>query len=250
MCFKHTASPNYPGIYYLRGGDEISGAIHDELAETDERTPIGCMKHLAAVEEWGIKTLAKEFGRVHVVSAPGNHGRTTKKPPHKRYTDLSLDHLLAWTLEGFFHRAGAKNITFQAPMSGDAFFTIGGWKFMLTHGDRTGTGGGQGFVGPVAPIQRGMQKIRIQQQRLHSLVDFILMGHFHVAMWLQGGFSNGSLIGYNEYARDLRADPEPPSQWLLHVHPKTGIENARKVFVDDLRGARMDAEEVFGPIAA
>ena len=63
-------------------------------------------------------------------------------------------------------------------------------------------------------------------------LDYVMIGHFHQAMEIFNCFVNGSMVGYNEYARDLRLRPEPPCQWLLNIHPETGIiTNQRKIWV-------------------
>jgi hypothetical protein len=55
----------------------------------------------------------------------------------------------------------------------------------------------------------------------------LLIGHYHT--YIPRGdavpvLANGSLIGYNEYARlVLRAGPARPVQALAFVHPKHGI---------------------------
>ena len=38
LCFHHMVKPAYPGIIVCLGGDMITGAIHDELAETNDGT--------------------------------------------------------------------------------------------------------------------------------------------------------------------------------------------------------------------
>jgi transposase-like protein len=231
LCFNHTANPSYPGIIYLRGGDAISGGIHDELMETDELKPNPCIQSLAAQEIAGIQRLADAFGKVHVVSVPGNHGRQTKKPRAKQYVDTNAEGLLAWVIEMHILASGDKRITFNTPRSGDAYFNVGDTRFLLTHGDRLGSRGGQGFIGPAATILRGVYKTRQQYHQIGKHIDYVLLGHYHVAMFLARAIVNGSLIGFNEYARQLRVEPEPASQWLFHVHPEIGITQSRQIFV-------------------
>jgi len=232
LCFEHTANPNFPGIIYLRGGDAISGAIHEELSETDEYRPPEAVVALARHEISGIEHLADRFGRVHVISVPGNHDRTTLKKRHKKVLAGSYELMLQAIIQVHFEARKDNRITFHTPKSGDAYFPVWGWQFLLTHGDRIGTGGGQGFIGPIATITRGFLKMRQQHAGFGKHLDFILTGHFHTSCEPPGGFGNGSLIGYNEFARDLRAFPEPPCQWLLMVHPEQGITQRRKIFVE------------------
>ena len=52
----------FPGIIYARGGDTISGGIHDELAETDEVTPIEAVEIAFEEEAAGIVTWSRPSG--------------------------------------------------------------------------------------------------------------------------------------------------------------------------------------------
>jgi hypothetical protein len=176
-----------------------------------------------AAERWGIQTLAERFGRVWVISVPGNHGRTRIKPQSKLYAEENFDYLSALMLEREFAAAGDKRVEFLTPKSGDALFRVAGFRFLLSHGDRIGSSGGQGFIGPAATITRGMKKLHDYYANLGHPLDYCLVGHFHTSLELEYGWSNGSLPGYSEYAMRFRMKPAAPSQWLLFVHPRHGV---------------------------
>jgi hypothetical protein len=94
-------------------------------------------------------------------------------------------------------------------------------------------GGGTGFIGPSATIAKGISKLRSQYARMGKPVNYVLNGHFHVAMELPNGISNGCLAGFSEYAKnELRAEPEPPTQTMFWTHPKWGLTTIRRVRVD------------------
>lgn len=242
LCWAHMVNPKYPGIIYLRGGDMISGDIHQELRETNDLQSIPAAIDLIEHEAAGIRALAERFGRVWVISVPGNHGRTTIKPHAKQYVETNYDYLIACMLEREF-RADAR-IQFMTPLSGDARFKVYDWHFVLTHGDRIGSSGGQGFIGPAATITRGMKKLVDYYAGLRQHVDWCLVGHFHTAMELEYGFSNGSLPGYSEYAKTFRARPQSPTQWLLFVHPKNGVTARWKILLDGEARMRMSSQPV------
>ncbi len=223
LAFEHMVNPRYDGIYYLRGGDMISGEIHQELRETNELQSIPAVQSLVDEEVAGIEKLADKFGKVHVITVPGNHGRTTLKPFAKKYTETNYDTLSGWMLERWFKARRDGRVTFRTPESGDAIFELYGYRFLLTHGDRIGSRGGQGFIGPAATITRGMKKLVDYYAALGTQLHYVLVGHFHTRMELEYGFANGSLPGYSEYARDFRARPAEPSQWLLFCHPHHGV---------------------------
>ncbi len=223
LAEENTGATDFPGAVYLRGGDAISGEIHAELAETNDLSAIPALRLLLRHEREGIRRLRDRFGRVRVISIPGNHGRTTFKPHAKGYTERSYETLLAWWLAEEF--ASDPAVTFLAPPSGDALFDVAGWNFLLSHGDRLGSRGGQGFIGPVATIARGHKKLYDNWTLTGRRVDCILSGHFHTSVKLELGYANGSLAGYSEYARDLRAKPDAAKQWLLFVHPEQMVSH-------------------------
>jgi hypothetical protein len=230
LCHSHMVNPKYPGIIYLRGGDMVSGDIHQELRETNDLSSIPACIDLIEHECTGIRQLADKFGKVWVISVPGNHGRTTIKPHAKKYVETNYDYLIACMIEREFRNDS--RVQFMTPMSGDARFKVYDWHFVLTHGDRIGSSGGQGFIGPAATITRGMKKLVDYYAGLRQHVDWCLVGHFHTAMELEYGFSNGSLPGYSEYAKTFRARPQSPTQWLFFVHPKNGVTARWKILLD------------------
>lgn len=230
-CTKHHAGKPPPAFYYLRGGDAISGEIHEELADTNDLSSIPAVRDLCAHERWGIKQLADALGcPVKVISVPGNHDRTTKRPRCKGYVEHSFDSIVSWHLEMVFQ--DDERISFYTPPSPDALFTIHNTNFLLTHGDNMGTSGGNGYIGPVAAITKGHRKVVESYLHAGKRVDCVLSGHFHTAVETEYGFGNGCLPGLSEYASlKIRPKPAPPTQWLLHVHPVHGITTRRKLMV-------------------
>ena len=218
---NHVGKAVFPGIYYLRGGDAISGQIHEELRETNDLAAVPAVKWLFQHERDGIRKLREKFGRVHVISIPGNHGRITVKPTAKSYVTSNFETVLAWWLESNFD--DDPNVTFSTPPSGDGYFQAMGWNVLMSHGDRMGSRGGMGFIGPAATIMRGHRKLYDNFTRTGKPVDVILTGHLHSSLKLSLGFANGALCGYSEYARDLRADVDCAKQWLLYFHEKRGV---------------------------
>lgn len=217
---------DYPdGMIYLRGGDAISGEIHAELAESNDFGAVPAVRELVRYEAEGIRRLRDHYGRVKVISIPGNHGRTTIKPRHKGYANTNYETILAWWLESLFD--GDKTVSFVTPPSGYARFEVYGWRFEMRHGDRMGAGGGVGWIGAPAPITKGHKKIRVDAASVGSPVDYVLTGHLHTSMQLPHGWANGCMPGYNEFARSLGLEPDCAKQWLIMVpagHQPYGIE--------------------------
>jgi hypothetical protein len=219
-------------LILMLGGDLISGDIHDELKKTNELqsipTMVDCIKHLAL----GISMLLDSLPcPITIYSVPGNHGRTTFKPECKTYVDTNYDTLIADMLEWHFVAKGEKRLTFVRPQSGDALFKVFGHQIFLTHGDRIGSRGGQGFIGPAATIARGMKKVVDEYAAMKVFIDYIFLGHFHTSLKLEYGYANGSLPGPSEYSRDLRSRPHGATQNYFTIHPERGITSWREIQV-------------------
>jgi hypothetical protein len=224
LSFNHGGQGwTYPGIIYSRGGDTISGGIHEELQDTDDMTPIEAVQCVFEEESAGITKLAEAFGKVDVKTpgSAGNHDRNTHKPRTKTAAAHSYDTLIAYMLRHHFNKD--KRVTFQTSESFDVRFNIYARRIILTHGDRMGSSGGQGFIGPMATIMRGAQKVIQEQAALGFPVDEVHHGHFHTPGYLGWVMSNGCLPGYSEYAKQYRMRPSPPQQTLAYYHAKRGL---------------------------
>jgi hypothetical protein len=221
LSFNHGGQGwQYPGIIYSRGGDTISGGIHEELQDTDDMTPIEAVECVFEEESAGITKLAEAFGKVDVKTpgSAGNHDRNTHKPRTKTASAHSYDRLIAYMLRRHFNKD--KRVTFQTSESFDVRFPIYSRNIILTHGDRMGSSGGQGFIGPMATIMRGAQKVIMEQAALGFNVDEVHHGHFHTPGYLGWVMSNGCLPGYSEYAKQYRMRPSPPQQTLGLLPPQ------------------------------
>lgn len=225
-------SPKPPGIVIALGGDMISGDIHEELAETNDGTPLQMISDVLDLLIWGVDEMKKEFGKVFLPCVVGNHGRTTKKQRAKQAVFLSYEWTLYQMLER--HYANDKDVTVFVPNETDAFFSVAGQRFLLTHGNALGVKGGDGIIGALGPIARGSVKLRNSEFKIGREFDYLIMGHWHQELWIGRVIVNNALKGYDEYARlFLRAEPTRPSQCLWFVHPEHGITARVSVYVDD-----------------
>lgn len=217
-------------VNVLLGGDLISGAgLHPEHAETDGGTAFEQVKFAAEYISAGILrlhgALAKRFKCVvpiHVISVVGNHGRATFGKPRTKLVSLqSYDTLVADFVEAQLRHL--PSVRHFQPRGFDAYFDVAGWPVLLTHGDRMGSGGGTGFIGPMATIIKGHRKIVDTEYRQRRPVRWVFSGHFHTTGVTPFGFANGSGVGFGEYAKALRADPEPARQNLCVFHERKGL---------------------------
>lgn len=219
---EHLAHTAYPGIVVVLGGDIVSGDIHDELKETNERSVYDSIIPMAELLAGHILGLAQVFGKVRVIGVAGNHGRNSKRPRAKGYVENNADFLIYQLIARFLK--GDRRITCEFPKSRDFNFTVAGRRFRLTHGDQFR--GGDGMVGALGPIVRGDAKKRVaamQMKREDLLYDTILVAHFHSTVNLPHVVVNGSVKGMDEWALGENFRFEEPSQTLFTVHPKYGI---------------------------
>ena len=234
LCFNHMTNPNYPGVVFCVGGDMITGGIHEDLRETNDGPVTLSVMEVQESLIGFITMLADKFGKVFVPCVPGNHGRTTLKPRAKNRVFDSWEWVIYQNLE--YHFKKDPRVTIHVPNEVDAHFAIYGHRFMLTHGDTLGVRGGDGIIGALGPIARGAIKVGRSEAQCGRDFDTLLIGHYHT--YIPRGdavpvLANGSLIGYNEYARLLlRAGPTRPTQALAFIHPKRGITAQWPIYLD------------------
>ncbi len=176
--------------------------------------------------------MADTFGQVFVPCVVGNHGRTTMKPRMKGRVYTNYEWNLYSQLERYFRND--KRIHIFVPGETDAYFTVAGHRFLLTHGDSLGVRGGDGIIGALGPIMRGAIKTGRSEARIGRDFDTIVMGHWHQYISIPGIIVNNCLKGYDEYARlAMRAPASAASQALWGIHPKWGITSRWEVYVQD-----------------
>lgn len=224
------------GFCLALNGDLISGDIHEELRNTNALTAHRQVDLVVNELIQAINILEQEFGHVYVPVTPGNHGRTTLKPPSKKVHELSYDTMVGTILAREFR--DRPNVQVDVAQGFDIIYDLLGHRVFQTHGDHTGTGGGKGFGGPDFPIVRGARLLQLTQSMQRDYFDILLTGHYHTTSNPGGGknLANGSMVGYSEYSHSLRASPEPPQQWLALIHERWGLRERIPLVLDEPGG--------------
>lgn len=238
LAWNHmgNARIKYPGAVVCLGGDMLGGNIHEELAQTNDRTTQQSIEDLIDILGAGLETMASQFGKLFVPCVVGNHGRSTKKMQMKDRVFTSHEWNVYCALARHFK--STKNIQFYIPEGADAHFNVGGTRYMLTHGDSLGVKGGDGIIGALGPIMRGALKTHRSESQVDNEFDTLIMGHWHQALWLPTAIVNNALKGYDEYAKlALRAPYSRPSQMLWFDHPKHGITARWEVYLEGRKRA-------------
>jgi hypothetical protein len=240
LCFHHMGNgkTEYPGIIVCVNGDIMTGDIHQELNETNDRTPQGQINDLTDIMISAIENLALKFGNVCVFWTVGNHGRGTMKPRMKARVRTSYEWVIGCNVERYFRKN--KHVRIIVPVETDIHFNVYGQRFMQTHGDNLGTKGGDGIIGSIGPIMRGAMKVGRSESQVGRDFDWLLLGHWHQMLWLPGCIVNNSLKGFDEFARlALRAPYSRPSQALWFVNPEHGLTARWEVYLE----GQLQAEE-------
>jgi len=228
----HLTSKEYPGIVFPLGGDMVTGDIHEELTNTnDAPTPVAVVR-LFGTLVWCIKTSADQFGHVYIPCVTGNHGRLTKKPMAKNRNFTNWDWLLYMFLAKHFE--DDKRVQFNIARGIDVDWNVFGYRYHLEHGDNLGQGG-DGIIGAIGPIIRGDHRNRSLATQLDRAYDTMMVGHWHQLIQLVRVIVNGSLKGYDEYARKFKFPFEIPQQALWVTNAEQGISFQMPVHLENPR---------------
>jgi predicted phosphodiesterase len=217
---RYVAGVELDGLVLAILGDIITGVIHDELARTNEAPPSASVVYWVPVLASAILYLRDELGiPIHVPCVDGNHDRFYGKPHHKQRATTSL----AWIIYNWLadHLDGEEGITFSLTQSAEQVVTVYNTRLMLSHGDSFRSQGGVGGLYP--SLLKWLLRRHQQYSDTSDDFDFALIGHWHQTLAGQDFFVNGSLKGYDEYAKALGFTFERPQQSLFLVTPERSV---------------------------
>jgi hypothetical protein len=208
-----------PRLRILFLGDMVSGAIHQELAESNAFNLYEQWAGVCLLMAQFILRLAPHYEEVVVEGVPGNHGRTTQKPASKnRY--VNWDYLAYQTVSLMV--ANQPNVRCNFPSSIFTLTDIEGHSTLLYHGDAIKSWAGIPFYG----VSRMMAKLTELLQSVGKTFEYAALGHFHTDadMPRAGGkvMLTPSLIGGNEYSIGTLFTSDQSSQGMYFMHPEHG----------------------------
>ena len=217
---RYVAGVELDGLVLAILGDIITGVIHDELARTNEAPPSASIVYWVPVLASAIRYLRDQLQvPIHVPAVDGNHDRFYGKPHHKQRAVTSL----AWIIYNWLadHLDGEEGITFSLTTSAEQIVPVYNTRLMLSHGDSFRSAGGVGGLYP--SLLKWLFRRHRQYTQTRQDFDYALIGHWHSTLYGQDFFVNGSLKGYDEYAKALGFDFETPKQSLFLVTPERGV---------------------------
>jgi hypothetical protein len=235
LAFDHMVLPKgwkYPGIVVALGGDMLdmlNGRIH--TSEGPNEVAIReALDDLSGVLVRGLGALAERFGRVYVPCVIGNHGRMSARVPARNPAGTSMDAIL---YDGLARHRGlvGKDVRFDIAKGVDLRYKVYDYAYVLTHGYQWR--GGDGEVGALGPVARGVKRLRTKYMQMKLPVDTVILGHFHQYFASPSFIMNGSLKGYDEYAYQGSFEFQPPIQAFWFTHPQRGMTCAWPVYAGE-----------------
>lgn len=209
-------------LYIVNLGDLISGRIHETIRIQNR---IDVITQALEVAEILVEFLAylSQYADIHYISTTDNHSRL--EPKKESSLDLEsltrvIDPLLEARIQNLKYANKCKNIDFvKSPFGHDiAKFTIGEYKVGAVHGHKDN---------PKAIVSN----ISLMTQDNYDLILSAHLHHFscdeqHNTVIV----SNGSLMGTDDYASDLRLNNKP-SQNLIILSEVSVVESIHKIIL-------------------
>lgn len=149
--------------------------------------------------------------RFHVVTAWGNHERSTPKMEPGIAKDYTHSRIIYGDAARWF--ADTDRITFNVATDEVTITDIHGFKLATHHGHLVK------FSDAIGGISTALNKLLLKLMKQGIHFDALMIGHWHRAGMEAGmrGFTNGSLVGINRYAKNLSLGDEPPAQIMLTI---------------------------------
>ena len=233
LALNHMVTPSgwtYPGFVVVLNGDLLDNLLGNYHRSERHSDPIAdAVASTTNALAVGIARLADIFGDVLVICVPGNHGRTTEKMPSEYPAGSNLDTIVYNNLKVHRLLAGKRVTVLVAPGT-ELRFKVYGTSFVATHGYQWR--GGDGEIGSLGPVTRGVKRLRAAYSQLNLDVDVVLVGHFHQYFPGVDFRMNGSLKGYDAVAMKNKYPYQPPIQDFFFVHPEWGITAQWPIYVD------------------
>jgi hypothetical protein len=213
-------------------GDMITGHIHEDLRRSNFLSPTRALLLCMDIIIPGLELLLKESGAtmIHVPCCYGNHGRINPQSLVQTAAEDSYEWLMYQMIAHHFR--DRKGIRFYVSEGYHIFQEIYGYRVRLHHGDWVRYQGGVG--GLSIPLNKKIAKWNEEAAiAWREVVSFDVLGHYHQLADYGNAVCNGSLIGYNAYAKKIAASPEPPQQAFYLVQPGRGKTFSGPVFVTE-----------------
>jgi len=203
-------------------GDFIHGLIHDEYISTNYLRPIEATLFIQELLESALTYLIDngKFKRIIAVCKVGNHSRTTDKV----FGQTELIHSYEYFLYKYLEKKFAGQIEFMIEENYFSYLDVYDYTISFEHGHAFRYAGGIGGIYPA--LMRHLSKSYSVKR-----FDLACMGHWHSTIHIPNALINGSVCGYNDYARRKGFSFEPPKQQFLLVNRDKGFTTNEPIFL-------------------
>jgi hypothetical protein len=229
----HLTGHDFDGAALFLAGDLISGDIHEELRKTNADTIAGTIAYWVDPLSEAVGALADTYGKVTVDVVAGNHGRNplNRRSPAKGRARDNFDTLIGWLIARDF--ADDDRVEVHVEESTDAFRQIYDTRYLVNHGDSAK--GGSGIAGALSPLMLFSHRKGKSTAATGQPYDLMVVGHWHQLMLLpgQGLIVNGSLKGWDEYARVSAFNYEQAQQGMWLTTPEHGVTVTMPILCQD-----------------
>lgn len=206
-------------------GDVITGYIHEDLRRSNFLSPTQASLFVRDRLVSGIDYLLKSLPHMKIVvpCVIGNHGRTSDKP----LVDQAIENSYEWLLYNILadHYRNNPRIEFILPTGAFVYQNVYGLTIRWHHGDYVQYQGGVGGVS--IPLRKAIDSWNHEQY-----AELNIIGHWHQMLDGNDFHVSGSLIGYNAYARRIKARWEPPRQSFFLIDKDRGKRCVSPIYVD------------------
>lgn len=201
-------------------GDMITGYIHEEFKKTNFMSPMEATNFEKNILISIIKFLAENgnFKRIIISCNKGNHGRNTIRKEFATAYKESFEWMMYQNIKETFEIIGGYDLLeWVIPKSEFNYVEIFGKVNRFCHGDHFR------YIDGIGGLGVPMNKFLHRENKVKR-ADMTLIGHWHTygLSPSNDSFVNGSLVGYNSYARALSLKPQPPLQTFMLLDKNYG----------------------------
>lgn len=237
--------PNVKKLHAWYLGDTMEGETiyGGQLREIDMNV-IQQVLYAVEGEARFLRHMTELYEEVDAAGVVGNHGRIGKKGEHSPMSNF--DYLTYKILQE--RCASIKQIKWTVPETWWTIRRVAGWRFLLVHGDKTGTSnlgiplyGALRFRSRQREMHRNAAMLRaaLEDMGIENVTeedfDFVVMGHHSVAANLMGILMNGSWPGGTEFSIRELSMADIPSQKFFGVHKNYGVTWVRDIQLKPIR---------------
>jgi len=206
-------------------GDFINGMIHDDAKESNFGSPVEEVEAAYALICGLIDAILRDskMKSLTIPCAMGNHGRDTLKPRSTTAWKRNYEWLIYVRLVERYD--SNKRVAFVLSKSPHVIQEVYGRKIRFHHGDMIKYHGGVG--GLTVPANKAINEWNKSD---HVWMD--CFGHYHRFFYGGNFIANGSLVGFNAYALQIKAGYELPTQTFFLVEKELGLTSINPLYLE------------------